>query len=308
MRRLGRRTSLALLYASMLAATWLARVTPVGFSYRLARLGGLGAYLAWPGGRRRCVRNMLHVSNGDHALARRYARRSFAYYGTYLIDFLRFGGLDSQHIRERVDFDDWDSIERERGRGVLFVTLHFGNWDLAAAAIVDRGLPMTAIADSFAHSGINRLVMGARRRLGIRVVPAERLGVEVVRALQRDDVVAMLADVPWRGGVEVEFFGSTVSVPDGPARIALRLGAPILVGGLWRQGPTAQRYTGGIERVVDIVPSGDRERDVRVLTQEMMRALERLVERAPEQWYIFRSLWLEDQARGTASSLESSVA
>ena len=52
---------------------------------------------------------------------------------------------------------------------------------------------MVAVADTFAHAGINRLVVGARSRLGMRVLPAKRTGPEVLRALQRNDVVALLA-------------------------------------------------------------------------------------------------------------------
>jgi KDO2-lipid IV(A) lauroyltransferase len=238
---------------------------------------------------------MLHVARGNAPLARRYARRSFAYYGTYLIDFLRFGGLTSADVRRAVAFDDWPRVERERrGNGIVFVTMHFGNWDLAGAALADRGLPTTVIADTFGHNGINDLVVGARRRLGMSIVPAERMGPGILRALRSNNMVAMLADIPYPTGVRVEFFGATVAVPDGAARIALRAGAPIMVGGVWRSGPSSTRYHADVERV-QFEPTGSLEADVHGLTQAMMTALERLVERAPDQWYIFRSLWLDDR-------------
>lgn len=291
------RAGAALLYRCLLGAGWLARTVPLHVSYAIARACGVLVYYGWWGGRRRSQRNMLRVTDGDRSLARRYARRSFAYYGTYLIDFLRFASMTPAYVVEAVNFDDWPRIEEQRsGNGILFVTLHFGNWDMAAAAITTRGIPMVAIADTFAHAGINDIVVGARRRLGMRVVPAERTGPEVLRALRRNEVVALLADVPQRGaGVHVEFFGDTVAVPDGPARIALRTGAPIMVGGVWRQGPQAERFDADVE-LVPFEPTGEREQDVHALSQAMMHALERLVLRAPEQWYIFRNLWLADSS------------
>ena len=83
----------------------------------------------------------------------------------------------------------------------------------------------------------------------------------------------------------------------GPARIALRTGAPIVAGVLPRLGPASERFAGVVERVA-FGASGDRERDVRALTQATMRSLERMVRRHPDQWYIFRSLWVEDHEAG----------
>lgn len=294
MRARAQALGLALTSVALAAAVRLAGVVPLPLAYRLARLGGLLVWTAWAGGRRRSQANMLYVARGDAALARRYARSSFAYYGTYLVDFLRLGALSPDSIRRAIDFDDWTLLERQRaGHGIVFVTLHFGNWDLAGAAIAQR-MPLTAIADTFVNPAVDRVVVSARRRLGMRIIAAERTGPEVLRALRRNDVLAALADVPrTEGGVRVEFFGAPLDVPDGIARIALRAGAPVIVGGAWRKGPTATRYDGGVE-TVHYEPSGDRAVDVRGLTQAMMHALERLVLRAPDQWYIFRSLWAED--------------
>jgi KDO2-lipid IV(A) lauroyltransferase len=290
----------ALTAALLAVAVWLASSVPLPVAYRLARAAGLAAWWLWPGGRRRSTANMLHVTGGDAALARRHARASFAYYGTYLVDFLRFGTLSPRTVTKSVDFDDWASLEAQRqGHGIVFVTLHFGNWDLAGAVIAQR-MPLTAIADTFSNPAIDRLVVGARRRLGMRIIAAERTGPEVLRALRRNDVLAVLADIPQTGdGVRVDFFGAPLDAPDGIARIALREGAPVIVGGVWRQGPTASRYDAAAE-VVRFTPGGDREADVRNLTQTMMHALERLVLRAPEQWYIFRALWPEDAGRSNS--------
>lgn len=283
----------ALTYAALLIATRAASVIPLPIAYRLGRLAGQLGWLLWPRGRRWSATNLAHVT-GDPALARRYARASFAYYGTYLVDFLRFGSLTGADIEAAIDFDDWPGLEGARnGNGIVFVTLHFGNWDLAGAVLAQR-MPITVIADTFANPGLDRVVLDARRRLGMTIVSAGRTGPEVLRALRRNDVLAVLADVPRAGGsVQVDFFDAPIELPDGPARIALRAGAPIIVGGVWRKGPNAPRYNASAE-LVAFSPTGDREADVRALTQAMARALERLVRRAPDQWYVFRDLWRLD--------------
>lgn len=289
-----------MLYWAFRVASALAGVAPVRVSYALGRTAGVLAYYVWFGGRRRCVRNMLHVSGGDLPRARTLARRSFGNYGVYLIDFLRFTSLSPDQIRRRVVFDDWDQLSsHRRGNGIVFITLHYGNWDLGAAALALNGFPISVIADSFADERLNDLVLGARQHLGMDIVPAERMGPRILRALRRNDVVAVLIDIPagtgeGPGGTAVQFFGDTVVVPDGPARLALRAGASVVAATLPRRGPWNEQVHGQVAHI-PFTPSGDDDRDAHELTQATMLALEEMVARAPEQWYIFRHLWQRDR-------------
>ncbi len=287
------------LYWIVRFASVLARITPLRVSYPVARLGGTIAYYAWRGGRRRSIANMLHVVDGDARLARRHARRSFGNYALYLVDFLRLVHATPAEVARRVDFDDWGLIERHRGgNGIVFVTMHFGNWDLGAAALATRGFPVTAVADSFSDPKLNELVVGSRRRIGMKVISAQRVGSGILRALRANDVLAVLIDIPQppESGVEVEFFGATVSVPDGPARIALRAGSQVVAATMPRTAPHSDHVTPEVSHV-PFEPTGDRDHDVRALTQATLSTLERLIRRDPSQWYIFRSLWVADAAR-----------
>lgn len=286
-----------MIYRLFRVMAWLSRVLPVRISYAVARAAGVAAYYLWQGGRRRCVRNMFRLAGGDRAAARRLARSSFAGYGQYLVDFLRFHQLSTEDLRDRVLFDHWQVLEEQRrGHGIVFVTMHVGNWDLGAAALALHGFPVAVIADTFADQRLNRLVLDARRHLGMTVVPAERMGPGILRALRRDEVVALLIDVPAEpaGGAEVEFFGETIAVPDGAARIALRSGASVVAAILPRAGCWSEQVRGEVVPV-PFTPSGDADRDARALTQATMTALEGLLHRHPDQWYIFRSLWLADR-------------
>jgi KDO2-lipid IV(A) lauroyltransferase len=290
-----------LLYLTFRAASLLLRLLPLRVGYAIARAGGVLAYLAWPGGRRRCIDNMRHVAGGDERLARRYARRSFANYVVYLVDFLRFTATTPEEIKQRVVFDEWDTLQAHRsGNGIVFVTMHFGNWDLGAAILALSGFPIAVIADRFPNERLNRLVLGSREHLGMTIIPADRMGPGILRALRRNDVVAVLADIPApERGIEVEFFGGTVAVSDGPARIALRMGSSVVVGALPRISPWTDRVA-GVVAPVPFTPTGETEHDVRALTQAIFGHLEQVVRRYPDQWYIFRHLWVADAAQAAA--------
>ncbi|MEE8422613.1 MAG: lysophospholipid acyltransferase family protein [Dehalococcoidia bacterium] len=283
------------------AVVRLIEAVPLRISYFVAWYAGIAVFALWPGGRKRTIENMLHVAGGDRGSAARYARRSFSYYALYLIDFLRMGRVGPGELERRLEFEDWERFDEARaGAGMLFVTLHFGNWDFAAARIASHGLPLAVITDTFEDRSVDRIVVETRERLGVRIIPAERTGPGVLRALHRNEVVALLIDIPdIASSVEVEFFGGTVAVPDGPARIALRTGASVIVGAVARDGVRSERFVPFIERV-EYTPTGEREDDVRGFTQAMLSALERMVRRYPEQWYIFRLLWVADRERAEA--------
>ncbi|MGE0228016.1 MAG: lysophospholipid acyltransferase family protein [Dehalococcoidia bacterium] len=287
-----------MVYQAFRFGAWLARAVPVRASYPIAASLGVLIYFVWWGGRRRCVRNMTHVTGGDRGRAATLARRSFANYAVYLVDFLRFTTVTPDEVRRRVVFDEWERLEAQRsGKGIVFVTMHFGNWDLGAAALAEHGIPISVVADTFGDARLNDLVLGARRHLGMEILPAERMGPSILRALHRNNVVAMLIDVPQAGaGVEVRFFDGPVAVADGPARIALRTGASVVAVLLPRIG-RSERVLGRIEPVA-FTPSGDQEQDVYELTQSTMTALERMLRDDPDQWYIFRNLWVADRKGG----------
>ncbi len=288
------------LYIAVRAAVMLARIVPLRISYAIARVAGTLAFYGWPGGRRRCIQNMTRVTGGDADAARRHARRSFGNYVVYLVDFFRFLALGDDEVDRRVVFDrepTWETIRAGRqGNGIVFITMHFGNWDLGAAILALHGFPISAIADSFSNERVNRLVVGSREHLGMKIIQAERLGPGILRALRGNDVVALLIDVPQpEGGVRVEFFGETIAVSDGPARIALRAGSTVMAATLPRLHPWRDHV--GVDLVpVPFTPSGDTERDTHALTQAVFRQLEEMVRRDPSQWYIFRHLWVADRA------------
>ena len=283
-------------------ASLLARLVPLRVAYGCGFAVGVVAYYLWAGGRRRCIGNMRRVTGGDEGAARRVARTSFGNYGLYLVDFLRFGSRPREELRERVRYEDWEYIDGAlAGNGMVLVTIHFGIWDLGAVALSEHGYRISVIADTFDDPRLNEMVLGSRRKLGMQVLPADRIGPRLLRSLRRNEVVAALIDVPQPGrGVEVEFFGDTVAVPDAPARVALRTQASVMAATVPRLNTWSDHATPDLEHI-RYEPTGDMERDVHGLTQAIFRSLEEMVRRHPEQWYIFRSLWLDDTRAGRAA-------
>ncbi len=270
---------------------------------RFALATGLGELLFWalPGKRMAVLRNMEHVlgPHASRAQVRLVAKRSFRNYAKYLFDFFRLPSIDPDALDAEVISEGWEHLDAAlaRGRGALLVLGHFGNWDLAGAVVAWRGYPMLAPVDTFSPPRLDRLIHATRNHAGMSLVPVEQGGAlrKIQRALRRNQVVAIVFDRPQReGGVEVDFFGAPAWLPAGPARFALRTGAAVLPGYLLRR-PGDLTYLGRIEEPVAFTPTGDEEADVRAYTQAIVARVEAILRSYPDQWYMFRRMWTDQQ-------------
>ncbi|MBI2909975.1 MAG: lysophospholipid acyltransferase family protein [Chloroflexi bacterium] len=275
---------------SLLIWRWL----PPAVGYRLADFVGDVAYFAWPKGRTYARSNMGRVlgSGADRRTVGRAARQSLRNYCRYLVDFIRFPLLRWEDIQNKVRFDGWENFDRALagGKGAIFVGLHLGNWDLAAAAIAFKNYPLNVVAETFGYPPLNRLVQEARRQRGMKVIPLERAAAGVVRALRRNEVLAFLIDHPsLEAGVRVNFFGAPIQVPSGAAVLAMKTGAKLVPGALVRL--PNDTFLGWVGEFVDIRLSGDFQADVQTTTQQVMDSLEAMVRHYPDQWFAFRRMW-----------------
>ncbi|MCH8849524.1 MAG: hypothetical protein IIC89_01715 [Chloroflexi bacterium] len=294
---------------------WLFRLTillmrplPIWLGYRIAAGVAEVCYHFFHQQRRALNENLARVLVGrDAREVDAVARRAFRNFGKFVVDFIHFPAMSRDEVRRRLCFTQWNEFDEvcQSGRGVLIVTMHFGVWDLGAAAMAAYEYPINAVADSFGYPRMNELIHSSREKLGMKIIPRERAGIGVLRALKRGEVLAMLIDVPDPDQtVLVDFLGAPAEVSDVPARIALRTGAWVVPAVVLR-GPERDTI---IRPVMDTQtaryePTGDEKRDILALTQLIMRALERFVLEHPEQWYIFRSMWPQASPAAAQPSL-----
>jgi lauroyl/myristoyl acyltransferase len=276
-------------------ATFLVRGLSPTTTYRGAVIVADIVFLCWSEKRENAIDNMCHVlGDGDRKAARFLARESFRNYGKYLVDFIRAPSVSGETLDLKVEFDGWDLVDdafREH-RGIIFVLMHFGNWDWGGAVFSQHGYSLNVVAETFQHSRLNDMVVTARSASGMRVLPMEKSAVPLLRALRRNEALAILIDRPnAENGIPVKFFDSIALLPSGPARLALRTGARVIAVAVARIRETEDRLRVLIDTDIAVERTGDDERDVRALTEAMLRAQERFIMQFPEQWYMFRRMW-----------------
>ena len=260
------------------------------------RLGrGVGAALHRVGVRRDTVESNLRLAFPDKPdeWIQGTIEGAYAHLGREVAAMMRLSKLDSKAVVDRTVPTGWDELEEARslGRGVLLVTGHYGNWEIAAAAVASRGVPIAAIVRRQGNRIVDERLQQLRRNLGVETIYQGQAPARVPRILRANGVVGIVGDQDARkSGVFVPFFGRPASTHRGPALFAMRLRAPVFSCIARRLPGDTIRYEVKGERV-PFEPTGELDADVQALTAELAARLERQVRIAPEQYFWFHKRW-----------------
>jgi KDO2-lipid IV(A) lauroyltransferase len=229
----------------------------------------------------------------DAAEVRRIARVAYENLGRSSVEAALLPSLGAGRVLDLFEgADGWDAVERglAAGKGLIFVTGHLGNWELAGAYLAARGVPLDAIARRMSNPLFDRYLNDTRERVGMHVVYDSEAVRRTPRALRDGRAVAFLADQGVRGlaSTYVPFFGRPAKTPRGPAVFALRFGAPIVFGVSLRRPDGRYRL---ILEEVPVLDTGDRDRDTDTIVADYTRLLEKYVRLAPEQYFWHHRRW-----------------
>ena len=176
-----------------------------------------------------------------------------------------------------------------RGRGILFLTGHLGNFELLGAW-VGRIHPLEFVARPLSNPGVEAMLVRERAKAGVGLIPADRSGVRrIVEALRANRWVAMLADQDaGRDGVFVPFLGRPASTAIGPARISLATGAPIITAHGYRRADG--RHVVVFDAPIPMPDDRSQAAAERLTTTHVAR-LEQWVRERPASWLWLHRRW-----------------
>ena len=258
-----------------------------------ARIGALGYRPL--GIRRRVVERQIAAAfpGLDEVDVTRIARGAYEHLGRASIEAAMLARLGPDTVLDLFEgADSWDVVEGAlaKGKGLILVTGHLGNWELAGAYLAARGVPLDAIARRMSNPLFDRYLTETRSRIGMVVVHDAEAVRRTPRSLRENRAVAFLADQGVLGlaSTFVPFFGRPAKTPRGPAVFALRLQVPIVFGAAVRQ--PSGKYRLAFEPVL-VEDTGDRDRDVDAIVARYTATLERWVRRYPEQYFWHHRRW-----------------
>ena len=229
----------------------------------------------------------------DPAWRRRVARGSYMHLAREGAMTIRLYRMLSEEIVRRTEVVGLEALRdaAARGSGAIVISGHLGNWEVAAAAVAARGVPMDVVAHLQKNPLFYRHMVELRDRLGLTVIVKNEAFRLVPQALAAGRVVALISDQNMRKrGVFVDFFGRAAATAKGPALFALRTGAPVFLGVAVRKPGYPSRYRVIMEPVP--VGRGAPHADaIRDLTQRHVSRLEAYIREVPSQYFWQHRRW-----------------
>ncbi len=220
-------------------------------------------------------------------------------YGSYLsfaisiIEILYLPWMKESDMKNAVKVKNLNLITEKNklGNGVILLSAHFGNWEYIAASVsLQLNKKFYIIVKNQRNKLVNDWMNKMRTRWLNEVVT---LGVSVrniYSVIKNNGIAAMVADQ--RGpeeGLKLEFFGKKTSVYTGPAVLSLKTGAPIIFG-----VPIRQKDFSYKAELIELDQSNlpeDFDEKVKVLSERMIRYLEKIISENPEQWLWMHRRW-----------------
>ncbi len=253
-------------------------------------LGLLGYYIL-PRERTRALTH-LSLAFGDKGTPwiRRTARRCFMHLGKSMLEVML---ITPRRLSRVAVIEGLENLERAvgMGKGVIYCTGHIGNWELSGGVLASK-FPLSVVAAPLEPEPLNDLVLNLRARIGIKIILRGRPGAsrELIRVFKENRILGLLIDQDTDvEGTFVDFMGRPAWTPTAAASMALKFGAPVIFGYARRDGDN--RHTVTVEGPIELIRTGDEEKDIIANTALFTKKIEERIMLAPEQWVWMHRRW-----------------
>ncbi|MDF7826017.1 lysophospholipid acyltransferase family protein [Pontiellaceae bacterium B12227] len=223
---------------------------------------------------------------------KRVINTMYRYQGINFMEMIWYSLKGLEKVREVVEVDGLEHYEKalERGKGVLVLTAHVGNFELMPMATAANGYKLSVIVKRIKDKAVNDVIEKLRAHEGLTFLSTKNAYRDCLKALRRNEVVGMIIDQNMTSdeGVFVDFFGKPACTSPGLAYMAAQSKAPIIPVFISRKpdGGFRMKAYPHIEPPPDRLPASIHE-----ATQLYTRIIEDVVREAPEQWIWMHRRW-----------------
>jgi KDO2-lipid IV(A) lauroyltransferase len=291
--RLQTTLEFALARTIMSALGILPRPAAVVFGLMLGRIASLV-----PGGLRRTGERNLKLAFPEKTKAerRQLLIGCFENLGRLLGEFSQLPRATPEGLGKLIEYDPVGlehlrEAEKNR-RGVIFLTGHVGSWELLSFGWSALEYPISFLVRPIDNPRIEEMVEKIRTRFGNRAIDKKSAARQSLRVLREGGTLGILSDLNTQPheGVFVPFFGRLACTTAGIATLALRTDAVVIpTCAVWDK--QRRRYFFHGDPPVELVRTGDQQKDVELNTARFAAAMERMIRLYPDQWLWIHKRW-----------------
>ena len=220
------------------------------------------------------------------------SKKIFINLSRFLLEICWAKNLDQKTLQRYLNAEEIHFIKKalEKKKGVLVLTGHLGNWEMASYIPALEGIKGNGVYRPLDFAPADKLVYKTRSRFGTGLIPSRHAIKKIFSALKNNECVGLLVDqgADTTNGVIIDFFDRRTFANKGLAVLALKTGAPVVPAFLVRDGEKF-RFVSGPE--IPLIKTGDRQKDIELNTQQYNSVIEKFVRQYPDQWFWLHRRW-----------------
>jgi len=276
-------------------AQFLAKILPYKLSHALVMFL-CDLHYCFSMADRQAVKSNLKVLSNSGLVSRAQVRAVFRNFGNYLLEFFTMTKrLQPSFVESNVHIKNIEYLNEvlQKGKGAVLVSAHVGNWEMGGAVLPILGFPLSVVALAHKDPKVNALFNAQREAFGAMVIQTDVAVRRVGEHLQRNRLVAILADRDFGNhGIMMDFLGLKTMIPKGAAYFSLKTGAPIVP--IFFLCSTEGHFEIHVHPPIDppVLPDGKlTEQIAKELIAKYLPFIEEEIKKNPSQWLLFREFW-----------------
>jgi KDO2-lipid IV(A) lauroyltransferase len=223
----------------------------------------------------------------------RIAKSSYRLFALIAAEFSDIYYLNAETLADWVTIEGLDKYvaAKKKGKGVLLLSAHFGNWEMGNAALAITTGPIIFVYRVLDNAFAEEATRFVRASHGITSLPKENAMRPIIRELKKGETVVLLIDqnVAWYDGMFVDFFGRPAATTTGAALLAMHTGAAVLPA--FTRRLENGKFVLEIGDEVELAATGNRDADALANTQRFTKIAEDNIRKYPDQWFWVHQRW-----------------
>lgn len=212
-------------------------------------------------------------------------------FGKNLIEIFFIPLVNEEYIKRYISFEGLGHVNDgfKRGKGVIFVAVHEGSWELSNVLSAYLGIPFSLFVRNQRLPRLNALLNSYRSQKGCKIIQRENETRQLIKELRSNAAIGMTADQGGKEGMLVKFFGKDASMPTGAVRLALKYGCALIP--VFYTRVSGPRIKAIIEPPFKLRETGSPDTDVKENLQGIIRIFEKYIRRFPQEYLWSYKIW-----------------
>lgn len=246
------------------------------------------------------LRRKLVIENISHCFPEwpmkkriRVGRKSVQHLCFSFFEYLLIYNYDSSLHSQYFEIHNREIIDQQlaKGKGALLMTLHLGAIDFALVGFSGFGYKVNATLKRIKNEAIDKFVNDMREKNSIKFIADRRNPFDIFRALKNNETLIFVMDQHMGAphGIPVEFFGKRAWTAAGLAAFSMKTQSPVIP--IYNFRRSDGKIAIGVLKPIELDVTGDREQDIKRMTQKYNDVIEKIVKEHPEQWLWVHRRW-----------------